>query len=170
MANGHPSFLALLFPPPALGSYRTLKMESDEPDGHSLSRRVEWCDVTPLPQDDGPNPVVPIAYKEEFRETMDYFRAIYQADERSPRAFRLTRQAIVANPGNYTVRYYYVISVLFLVFNSSSIKLLCISFCLWVKVWHFRRLLLQTLNVDLYEELDFLQQIANSNSKNYQLW
>ncbi|EOY06938.1 hypothetical protein QUC31_016013 [Theobroma cacao] len=139
MANGHPSFLALLFPPPALGSYRTLKMESDEPDGHSLSRRVEWCDVTPLPQDDGPNPVVPIAYKEEFRETMDYFRAIYQADERSPRAFRLTRQAIVANPGNYTV-------------------------------WHFRRLLLQTLNVDLYEELDFLQQIANSNSKNYQLW
>ncbi|XVF38987.1 hypothetical protein REPUB_Repub20aG0150100 [Reevesia pubescens] len=114
-------------------------MESDEDDGQPLSRRAEWCDVTPLPQNDGPNPVVPIAYKEEFRETMDYFRAIYQADEHSPRALRLTRQAIHVNPGNYTV-------------------------------WHFRRLILQTLNADLYEELDFLQQIANSNFKNYQLW
>ncbi|XWS08165.1 hypothetical protein CRYUN_Cryun41cG0057000 [Craigia yunnanensis] len=113
-------------------------MESNE-DGELLSRKAEWCDVTPLPQDDGPNPVVPIAYNEEFRETMDYFRAIYQADERSPRALRLTRQAILVNPGNYTV-------------------------------WHFRRLVLQALNTSLHEELDFLQQIANSNSKNYQLW
>ena len=75
-------------------------MESNKDDGELLSRKAEWCDVTPLPQDDGPNPVVPIAYKEEFRETMDYFRAIYQADERSPRALRLTRQAILVNPGN----------------------------------------------------------------------
>ncbi|OMO52253.1 Protein prenyltransferase, alpha subunit [Corchorus capsularis] len=114
-------------------------MDSDEGDREPLSRRAEWSDVIPLPQDDGPNPVVPIAYKEDFRETMDYFRAIYQADERSPRALCLTREAILANPGNYTV-------------------------------WHFRRLVLQALNADLYEELDFLQQIANSNAKNYQLW
>ncbi|MBA0808828.1 hypothetical protein Gohar_024537, partial [Gossypium harknessii] len=114
-------------------------MDSREDDGgEPLSRMAEWRDVTPLPQDDGPNPVVPIAYKEEFRETMDYFRAIYKADERSPRALRLTRRAIHLNPGNYTV-------------------------------WHFRRLVLEALNADLDEELDFLQRIANSNSKNYQL-
>ncbi|TYH79331.1 hypothetical protein ES332_D03G056500v1 [Gossypium tomentosum] len=29
---------------------------------------------------------------------------------------------------------------------------------------------LEALNADLDEELDFLQWIANSNSKNYQLW
>ncbi|PPR89606.1 hypothetical protein GOBAR_AA31085 [Gossypium barbadense] len=105
-------------------------MDSREDDGgEPLSRMAEWRDVTPLPQDDGPNPVVPIAYKEEFRETMDYFRAIYKADERSPRALRLTRRA---NPS---------------------------------QSWQ-----LHSLNADLDEELDFLQRIANSNSKNYQLW
>ncbi|XP_022760803.1 protein farnesyltransferase/geranylgeranyltransferase type-1 subunit alpha-like, partial [Durio zibethinus] len=114
------------------------EVESNKDDGQPLSRSAEWCDVTPVFHDDVPNPVVPIACKEEFRETMDYFRALYRADERSPRAPHLTRQAILDNPGNYTV-------------------------------WHFRRLLLQTLNADLYDGLDFLQQIANSNSKNYRL-
>jgi hypothetical protein len=31
-----------------------------------LSQRSDSSDVTLLPQDDGPNPVVPIAYKEDF--------------------------------------------------------------------------------------------------------
>ena len=68
-----------------------------------LSQNPEWADVTPIPQDDGPNPVVPIAYKPEFIETMDYFRAVYKANEFSPRALQLTHQAILLNPGNYTV-------------------------------------------------------------------
>ncbi|GAV90069.1 PPTA domain-containing protein [Cephalotus follicularis] len=104
-----------------------------------LRLRPDWSDVTPVPQDDGPNPVVPIAYKQDFAETMDYFRAIYRADERSPRALLLTKDAIRLNPGNYTV-------------------------------WHFRRVVLEALNVDLHQELIFVGTIAKANSKNYQIW
>lgn len=39
-----------------------------------------------------------------------------------------------------------------------------------LKVWHFRRLVLEALNHDLYEELKFIERIAQDNSKNYQLW
>ncbi|KAF7123789.1 hypothetical protein RHSIM_Rhsim12G0155600 [Rhododendron simsii] len=41
----------------------------------SPSLPPEWPYVTPVQQDDGPNPAVPIAYKEEFSET-DYFRTV----------------------------------------------------------------------------------------------
>ncbi|RWW24436.1 hypothetical protein GW17_00011273 [Ensete ventricosum] len=77
----------------------------DEADRIPLSARPEWSDVRPVPQDDGPNPVAPIAYRDEFRETMDYFRAVYLADERSRRAIDLTTEVIGMNPGNYTVSF-----------------------------------------------------------------
>ncbi|KZV36966.1 farnesyl protein transferase subunit A [Dorcoceras hygrometricum] len=104
-----------------------------------ISQRAEWFDVRPVPQDDGPNPVVPIAYTDEFTETMDYFRAVYLADERSPRALQLTQEAISFNSGNYTV-------------------------------WQFRRVILEALNVDLHEELEFVTGITRGSSKNYQIW
>ncbi|XP_050215237.1 protein farnesyltransferase/geranylgeranyltransferase type-1 subunit alpha [Mercurialis annua] len=113
-----------------------LRPEEEKPP---LSQRAEWSDVIPIPQDDGPNPVVPIAYKPEFEETMNYFRAIYLSDERSPRALELTHLVICLNPGNYTV-------------------------------WHFRRLVLEALNVDMYQELDYVERIAKENTKNYQIW
>ncbi|KAL9251583.1 farnesyltransferase/geranylgeranyltransferase type-1 subunit alpha-like protein [Drosera capensis] len=114
-------------------------MESDTDQSIPLSNRPEWSDIVPLPQDDGPNPVVPIAYTDEFRETMSYFRAVYVADEKSPRSLWLTERTIRLNPGNYTV-------------------------------WHFRRLVLEALDADLLSELDFVGNIAKSNSKNYQIW
>eukprot|EP00123_Amoebidium_parasiticum_P001563 comp12682_c0_seq1/m.7774 comp12682_c0_seq1/g.7774 ORF comp12682_c0_seq1/g.7774 comp12682_c0_seq1/m.7774 type:complete len:311 (-) comp12682_c0_seq1:32-964(-) len=101
--------------------------------------RPEWKDVTPIPQNDGPYPVVPIAYSQTFIDTMDYFRAVLLANEMSERAFEVTTDAIGANPGNYTA-------------------------------WEFRRKLLKALNKDLREELEYVQEMAEDNAKNYQLW
>ncbi|KAF5203074.1 farnesyltransferase/geranylgeranyltransferase type-1 subunit alpha [Thalictrum thalictroides] len=116
-------------------------MSSDEEEEKRIpiSERKEWLDVKPIPQDEGPNPVVPIAYTDDFRETMDYFRAVYLSDERSPRSLDLTTEVIHLNPGNYTV-------------------------------WHFRRLVLESLGVNLHDELNFIESIAKVNSKNYQIW
>ncbi|KAL9233211.1 hypothetical protein vseg_008235 [Gypsophila vaccaria] len=113
--------------------------EEEEEERVPISQRPEWSDVKPLPQNDGDHPVVPISYTPEFRETMDYFRAVYFFNERSPRVLSLTSEAIHFNAGNYTV-------------------------------WHFRRLVLESLNADLHEELDFVENVAKQNSKNYQIW
>ncbi|KAJ0036091.1 hypothetical protein Pint_25738 [Pistacia integerrima] len=142
-------------------------MDSDkeqlEQETLPLSLRPEWSDVKPIPQDDGPNPVVQIAYKQDFRETMDYFRAIYSAKELSPRALQLTREAILLNPGNYTIK--------------TLKKGKCVSENgeavmpkIFMNVWHFRRQILEALDANLPEELDFVGCIAKDNSKNYQIW
>ncbi|RZB84364.1 protein farnesyltransferase/geranylgeranyltransferase type-1 subunit alpha-like isoform X1 [Glycine soja] len=136
-------------------------MKEGEQQRVPLRERAEWSDVTPLPQNDGPNPVVPIQYTEDFSQVMDYFRAVYLADERSPRALALTAEAVQFNSGNYTVcqvRIKFFRLRLFLFISSL------------LQVWHFRRLLLESLKVDLNAELDFVERMAAGNSKNYQMW
>lgn len=70
--------------------------------GAGYSSNPLWADIVPIEQDDGPDPVCPIAYTPAFKETMDYFRAILHKDERSARALELTRHVIDINPANYT--------------------------------------------------------------------
>jgi protein farnesyltransferase/geranylgeranyltransferase type-1 subunit alpha len=67
-----------------------------------LRGNPEWADVKPLAQDDGPAPVVPIAYPPRYVEVMDYLRAILALNEVSERALRLTTEAIAQNAANYT--------------------------------------------------------------------
>ena len=122
--------------------------------------QAEWADVVPIPQDDGPNPVVPLNYSESCLlvalaflspfisfccwvflvvEAMNYFRAILKKDERSERGLKLSALAIDLNPSNYSA-------------------------------WFFRRQCLAALHYDIAKELKWGSTVAQHASKNYQLW
>jgi protein farnesyltransferase/geranylgeranyltransferase type-1 subunit alpha len=100
--------------------------------------RPEWSDIVPIRQDDGPNPVVRIAYTERFSETFDYLRACMQTNELSNRALALTTDACRLNPANYTV-------------------------------WCYRRQLLDYLESNLNDEIEFIGQMIDNHPKNYQV-
>lgn len=76
------------------------------PKSVPYSEKPEWADVTPVPQDDGPDPLVVIRYPPGFAEVHSYFRAIQQKDEFSERALHLTNDVIEHNAANYTAWYY----------------------------------------------------------------
>jgi len=139
------------------------------------SDSADWADVTPLEPHEGPNPIVPIAYTDEFKETMNYFRAILQLDERSDRAWELTEDVIEQNPANYTAWYYR--RILLKDLNKDLGKEM--EFCSETaednpknyQVWHHRRCLVTILN-DPSQELEFTRHILDldEDSKNYHAW
>ncbi|KAJ2996892.1 CAAX geranylgeranyltransferase alpha subunit [Globomyces sp. JEL0801] len=63
----------------------------------------DWKDVTPKRQDDGENPLVPIAYEEYYKTCMDYYRALSIIPEYSQRALDLTTEILTENASHYSV-------------------------------------------------------------------
>jgi len=139
---------------------------------------AEFKDVTPLPQDDGPRPVVQIAYSDAFRDAFDYFRAIYAAKELSQRALRLTEACIKQNPANYTVWEYRRQIIKHL---GSSIEGE-LEFTKGVmgknpknyQMWHHRSEILafkgEVTKADVERELELVYFVIVNDSKNYHAW
>ena len=141
-----------------------------------FASRPEWAGVVPVPQDDGPNPICPIAYAPQctaaacicsrsrssqvslqVTHTMDYFRAVLHKDERTERALRLTKEVIKLNAANYTAWY-----------RSAASNSDCPSDTFSHRA--YRRNILTSLNCDLRRELLWVDKMAIANPKNYQLW
>ena len=61
-----------------------------------------FSDLEPIEQNEGPEPVVRIAYTPDFIEVMGYFRRILVDEEYSARALQLSEEAIGLNAANYT--------------------------------------------------------------------
>eukprot|EP01084_Bolivina_argentea_P217941 369945_1 len=67
-----------------------------------ISEDPEYQDLTPIFQDDGPNPIVAIRYPKKFKEVHNYFRAVVHKNEISKRALKLSQKVIELNAANYT--------------------------------------------------------------------
>lgn len=142
-------------------------------DGMPYRERKTWADVVPVPQDDGPDPACPIAYTDEYRDVMDYFRALVKSDELSARAFNLTTDAIELNAANYTVWH----------FRRRVIDELKVDLQMELdyigemieenpknyQVWYHRRALIERIG-DGANEPQFTEEILQIDAKNYHAW
>lgn len=136
-------------------------------------QRDEWKDVVPLAQDDGPHPIVAIAYSEQFKDAYDYFRAILKSGEKSERALALTETCVALNSANYTV-WQYRREILKAIGKNLWEELKYIDLVIRrapknYQVWHHRRVIVEWLQ-DPSNELAFTDLILKKDAKNYHAW
>ncbi|BGP39772.1 CAAX geranylgeranyltransferase alpha subunit [Rhodotorula kratochvilovae] len=140
---------------------------------------VKWADkegyedLLPIPQDDAPNCLVPIAYDEMYRDCMDTFRALVAKGEQSERTLEVTQWIIRLNPGHYSVWKYRADTLLALKsdmtaeldFLDQAVQYHLKSY----QVWQHRRTIILALN-DPSRELDFTAKALAIDAKNYHTW
>ncbi|VVC43949.1 Protein prenyltransferase, alpha subunit [Cinara cedri] len=164
---------------------RTLSVSSDSYESSSSSEneelssyifycnRPEWSDVQPILQDDGPTPVVRVAYSRKFSDVYDYLRGVLATGEKSERTLELVTTALKLNPANQTVWNYRLDIVLYLKVDL-HVELQYVSnmirkFIKNYQVWHYRKNIVKILN-DPSAELEFTAEILDMDPKSYHAW
>ncbi|KAJ3090889.1 hypothetical protein HK102_002339 [Quaeritorhiza haematococci] len=142
-------------------------------DEKPFDERPEWADVTPIAQDDGPHPIVPIVYSPAYATAMGYFRAISRINERSKRALDVTEFIINWNPAHYTVWIYRQKTLLALGVDLSEelelIEVLAEEHPKSYQIWHHRQWIVERTN-DASQEIGFINRMLQNDSKNYHAW
>jgi len=138
-----------------------------------FGERDDFKDIVPIPQDDGPLPVCPIAYAPQFTDTMNYFRAVLQKDERSERSLQITEEVIDLNAANYTAWHFRRLVLQSLKKNLAQeltyVGDLAKENPKNYQIWYHRRWVVEQLK-DASNELSFTAIILDDDSKNYHAW
>ncbi|KAJ3008553.1 hypothetical protein HKX48_008473 [Thoreauomyces humboldtii] len=138
-----------------------------------FSEQPEWQDVVPIPQDDGPSPLVPIAYSKEYADAMSYFRGILSVQERSERVLTLTEFIVRLNPGHYSVWKYRQDTVFSLGLDLEDelafVEEMAEDQPKSYQIWHHRQAVVTRLG-DPSREISFINRMLAIDSKNYHAW
>uniref|UniRef100_A0A8C1J608 Protein farnesyltransferase/geranylgeranyltransferase type-1 subunit alpha n=1 Tax=Cyprinus carpio TaxID=7962 RepID=A0A8C1J608_CYPCA len=146
------------------------EMEYEEPvkGGYIFYRdRKEWADLEPVPQDDGPNPVVKIAYSEKCNKSSDCFGL--QKGTKSVQVTCILHESVV-----FDVCRHYRRVLLQALDKDLREEMKYITAIIEdqpknYQVWHHRRMVVEWLN-DPSEELQFVAEILSQDAKNYHAW
>ena len=132
-----------------------------------------FCDIFPIPQDDGSNPVVSIQYTEKYSKLMDIFRAIIVTKEYSDRVLMLTKLLLLENAANYTVWQYRRDCIRRTNYDLEKELDFLDSFSddnpKNYQIWHHRRCIVEIYE-NAYRELAFINKIFETDAKNYHAW
>lgn len=129
--------------------------------------------MVPVPQDDGPFPVVAIAYSDKAKEAFGLLRAVMAANELSERALDVTAAVIDVNAANY-VAWFWRRKCL------DALKMDLFSELAYVaevaeenpknyQIWHHRRAVVEMIG-DGCLELAFTAAALSEEPKNYHAW
>ncbi|KAL2315336.1 Protein farnesyltransferase/geranylgeranyltransferase type-1 subunit alpha [Schizosaccharomyces pombe] len=148
-------------------------MDPIDPELNEILDFTEYGPLTPIPQDEGENPLAKICYTTGYEQGMTYFRAIMAKKEYSLRALNLTGFLIMNNPAHYTVWAYR-----FQILNHTPSYIdnelewldeIAEDFQKNYQVWHHRQKIL-SLTKNYERELEFTKKMFEIDSKNYHVW
>ncbi|KAF3082293.1 CAAX geranylgeranyltransferase alpha subunit [Orbilia oligospora] len=156
----------------------------DSDDEVDYATDPAWAHITPLPQDDGENPLAQIAYHPDYVVAMSYLRGVMSINYHSAQVLKLTADIIGMNAAHYTVWGYRFKTLMALeasnVFNDEETSWSWRKELDWVQsiakqyeknyqIWHHRQLIINHLN-DSTGERERTNEMFASDSKNYHVW